>query len=306
MEEREVFHLQVDGENEGRRLDAYLSDCLSNFTRSRIQSLIEDGQITVGGQKTKAGLKIRSGMSIQVSIPEPVPLMLEPQDIPLDIIYEDKDIIVINKQKDLVVHPAAGNWDGTLVNALLKHCGDSLSDINGVVRPGIVHRIDKDTTGLLVVAKNNTAHQKLSEALKVHEVERTYEAIVDGILKQDEGTVSAAIGRHPTDRKKMAAGVKNGRPAVTHFTVLERLKGYTHVRLELETGRTHQIRVHMAKLGHPVTGDMVYGKKCPKMNTEGQVLHARFLKLIHPSTGQAVSFEAPLPDYFKKLLALLR
>jgi len=298
----------INEPDEGKRLDAFLVSQLESgsLTRSFIQKLIGQGLVTVDGEKVKSGYKIKTGMIVVVEIPEPEPQDVESQDIPLDIIYEDSDIIVINKPKDFVVHPAAGNWKGTLVNALLYHCRDSLSDINGVIRPGIVHRIDKDTSGLLVVAKNNNAHLKLSEQLKNHQIQRIYEAIVDGIIKDDEGKISAPIGRHPINRKKMAVNYKNGKPAVTHFKVIERYKGYTHIKLQLETGRTHQIRVHMASIGHPVSGDLVYGKACKLMDTNGQALHARYLKLKHPVSGEEMIFEAPLPDYFSELLRRLK
>lgn len=300
--------ITVNESDEGKRLDAFLVSQFESesITRSYIQKLIGQGLVKVDWAEVKSGFKLKSGMSIEVNIPEPYTPKIEPQDIPLDIVFEDDDIIVINKPKDLVVHPAAGNWEGTLVNALLYHCKDSLSDINGVIRPGIVHRIDKDTTGLLVVAKNNIAHLKLSTQLKQHQIQRIYEAIVDGKVKDDSGRISAPIGRHPTNRKKMAVNIKNGRPAVTHYKVIEYYKGYTHIQLELETGRTHQIRVHMASIGHPVTGDLVYGKACKLMDTEGQALHARFLKLTHPVSEREMIFEAPLPDYFSGLLLRLR
>ncbi|NLL66365.1 MAG: RluA family pseudouridine synthase [Clostridiaceae bacterium] len=300
--------ITVNESDEGKRLDAFLVSQFESesITRSYIQKLIGQGLVKVDGAEVKSGFKLKSGMSIEVNIPEPYTPKIESQDIPLDIVFEDDDIIVINKPKDLVVHPAAGNWEGTLVNALLYHCKDSLSDINGVIRPGIVHRIDKDTTGLLVVAKNNIAHLKLSTQLKQHQIQRIYEAIVDGKVKDDSGRISAPIGRHPTNRKKMAVNIKNGRPAVTHYKVIEYYKGYTHIQLELETGRTHQIRVHMASIGHPVTGDLVYGKACKLMDTEGQALHARFLKLTHPVSEREMIFEAPLPDYFSGLLLRLR
>jgi 23S rRNA pseudouridine1911/1915/1917 synthase len=300
--------ITVNESDEGKRLDAFLVSQFESesITRSYIQKLIGQGLVKIDGAEVKSGFKLKSGMSIEVNIPEPYTPKIESQDIPLDIVFEDDDIIVINKPKDLVVHPAAGNWEGTLVNALLYHCKDSLSDINGVIRPGIVHRIDKDTTGLLVVAKNNIAHLKLSTQLKQHQIQRIYEAIVDGKVKDDSGRISAPIGRHPTNRKKMAVNIKNGRPAVTHYKVIEYYKGYTHIQLELETGRTHQIRVHMASIGHPVTGDLVYGKACKLMDTEGQALHARFLKLTHPVSEREMIFEAPLPDYFSGLLLRLR
>lgn len=300
--------ITVNESDEGKRLDAFLVSQFESesITRSYIQKLIGQGLVKIDGAEVKSGFKLKSGMSIEVNIPEPYTPKIESQDIPLDIVFEDDDIIVINKPKDLVVHPAAGNWEGTLVNALLYHCKDSLSDINGVIRPGIVHRIDKDTTGLLVVAKNNIAHLKLSTQLKQHQIQRIYEAIVDGKVKDDSGRISAPIGRHPTNRKKMAVNIKNGRPAVTHYKVIEYYKGYTHIQLELETGRTHQIRVHMASIGHPVTGDLIYGKACKLMDTEGQALHARFLKLTHPVSEREMIFEAPLPDYFSGLLLRLR
>lgn len=298
----------INESDEGKRLDSFLVSQMEpeSVTRSFIQKLIGQGLVTVDGAKVKSGFKIKTGMSVYIKIPEPQTPEIESQDIPLDIVFEDNDIIVINKPKDLVVHPAAGNWEGTLVNALLYHCRDSLSDINGVIRPGIVHRIDKDTTGLLVVAKNNNAHLKLSDQLKNHQVQRIYEAIVDGKIKDDMGKISASIGRHPTNRKKMAVNIKNGRPAATHFKVLERYKGYTHIQLKLETGRTHQIRVHMASIGHPVTGDLVYGKACKLMDTWGQALHARYLTLKHPVSDEEITFEAGLPDYFSGLLLRLK
>lgn len=300
----EVFIVTIN--EEGKRLDAFLVEKMNGVTRNFIQKLIECGNALVDGEAVKSGYKMKTGMKIEVTKPEPVPLALEPQEIPLDIVFEDNDIIVINKPKDLVVHPAAGNWEGTLVNALLSHCKDSLSDINGVIRPGIVHRIDKDTTGLLVVAKNNESHIKLSEQLKEHNIQRTYEAVVDGVLKEDSGKIEAPIGRHPVHRKKMAVNKQNGKYAVTHYSVIERFKGYTYIQLTLETGRTHQIRVHMSSLGHPVTGDTVYGKACTLINTEGQALHARFLKLVHPRSNEEMIFEAPLPSYLQELLERLK
>ncbi|HOK42856.1 MAG TPA: RluA family pseudouridine synthase [Thermoclostridium caenicola] len=304
MESQELeFHTAE--EDAGLRLDVWLTEKLSDVTRSFVQKLIEDKHVLVDGSAVKSGFKLKKGMTVRVRIPEPVSAELKPQDIPLDVVYEDADIIVINKQKDMVVHPAAGNWDGTLVNALLNHCGDSLSDINGVIRPGIVHRIDKDTSGLLVVAKNNAAHLRLSDMLKRHEIVRTYEAIVDGVIREESGRIDAPIGRHPTNRLKMAVTFRNAKEAITHYTVVRRYPSHTWVRLKLETGRTHQIRVHMAYIGHPVTGDPLYGKKCSLMDTGGQVLHARFLEFMHPTTGQFMHFEAPLPDYFTRLVDLL-
>jgi 23S rRNA pseudouridine1911/1915/1917 synthase len=284
-----------------KRLDVYLAENLPQVSRSYVQKLIKENRVLVNGKSTKSRIKTEPGMVITVDLPEPETLSVNPQNIPLDIVYEDQDIIIVNKPKDMVVHPAPGNWDNTLVNALLYHC-DDLSDINGVIRPGIVHRIDKDTSGLIAAAKNNAAHQSLACQLKEHTMERIYEAVVEGIIAEDKGTIKAPIGRHPSDRKKMAVIPDKGRHAVTHYEVLSRLKGVTHVRCSLETGRTHQIRVHMAYIRHPVYGDPVYGRSSRKAGTNGQMLHARFLKLKHPSTGEAMEFEAPLPEDFIKLL----
>lgn len=304
MESGELeFH--TGEEDAGFRLDVWLTERLSDVTRSFVQKLIEEEHVLVDGRAVKSGFKLKKGMTVHVRIPEAVSGEAKPEDIPLDVVYEDRDIIVINKPKNMVVHPAAGNWDGTLVNALLNHCGDSLSDINGVIRPGIVHRIDKDTSGLLVAAKNNTAHLRLSEMLKRHEIVRTYEAIVDGVIREDSGRIDAPIGRHPVNRLKMAVTYKNAKEAITHYTVVKRYPSHTWVRLKLETGRTHQIRVHMAYIGHPVTGDPLYGRKCSLMDTGGQVLHARYLEFTHPTTGQFMRFEAPLPDYFTRLVDAL-
>ncbi len=288
----------------GVRLDVYLAEKLTGVSRSYVQKLIEDDRVQVNGSPAKARVKTASGMIITVELPEPEPLDVKPADLPIDIVYEDEDILIINKPKDMVIHPAPGNRDNTLVNALLFHC-DDLSDINGVIRPGIVHRIDKDTTGLLAVAKNNAAHQSLAEQLKDHSMERIYEAIVEGIIQEDRGTIDAPIGRHPIDRKKMAVTPGKGRSAVTHFEVLSRLSGATHVRCRLETGRTHQIRVHMAYIRHPVYGDPLYGASTKKADVGGQMLHARYLILTHPSTGKKMQFEAPLPQGFIDLLEKL-
>ena len=289
----------------GKRLDLAVSE-LAEVTRSAAQSLIESEQVKVNGKKASKSYKVAAGDEIEYSIPEPQPYDVIPQNIPIDIIYEDDDIIVVNKPKGMVVHPAAGNPDGTLVNALLYHCGERLSGIGGVMRPGIVHRIDKDTSGLLVVAKNDFAHNFLSEEIKEHKVSRIYHAVVCGRFKEAEGTVDAPIGRHMTDRKKMAVykTTEHAREAITHFRVEEEYNGFTRLRLELETGRTHQIRVHMAFRGHPLLGDTVYGgghSKFERQNAEllsGQCLHAKELILTHPRSGEMMRFESPLPEYF--------
>ena len=293
-------------------MDQFLAAQLPEFSRARIQALIKSGDVTVNGKTTKAKTPVELGMRIEVNIPEPEPAEAQPQDIPISVLYEDRDVIVIDKESGMVVHPAAGNPDGTLVNAVLFHCGD-LSGIGGVERPGIVHRIDKDTAGLLVVAKNDAAHVALSEQLKVHEVNRVYEAIALGNFKEDSGTVNAPIGRHPVDRKRMAIVRREGegREAITHYRVLARFGGMTHIECVLETGRTHQIRVHMASQGHPLLGDPVYGGNGTKFEARhrqlisGQCLFARRLSLTHPRTGERMHFEAPLPLEFKALLEIL-
>lgn len=294
-------------EDTGTRLDSALTRGLQNIlpgkSRNNFQKLIDSGCVTLGGQTLKANYKLREGDVIEISLPETEELSVTPENIPLDIVYEDKDIIVINKARGMVVHPADGNYTGTLVNALLFHCQD-LSDINGVKRPGIVHRIDKDTTGLLVAAKNNFAHNVLAEQIKEHKVSRIYYALTEGIFAENAGTVNAPIGRHPVDRKKMAVNTKNGKSAVTHFTVIRRYRDTTLVKCRLETGRTHQIRVHMAYIGHPIVGDPVYGKRNPRGMT-GQALHAGALTLRHPVTGEEMTFTAPLPCDFQKLLNML-
>jgi 23S rRNA pseudouridine1911/1915/1917 synthase len=286
-----------------KRLDVFLAEN-SNLTRSGIKNLIEQGKITVNGGPAKAGGKITGGDIVRVRLIPSHPVELEPQDIPINIVYQDGDIAVINKTQGMVVHPAVGNEQGTLVNALLFNIKD-LSGINGEIRPGIVHRLDKDTSGLLVIAKNNEAHLALSEQIKTKQAKRIYRALVDGNLKQDEGVIDLPIGRHPTDRKKMAV-VKTGRHAVTHYRVLERFKGYTYVECALETGRTHQIRVHMKHLGHPVAGDGKYGRAQNSLGHKGQLLHAYRLGLFHPVTGEYMEFEAPLPEYFESALKKLR
>ena len=286
----------------GERADALVSRLIPDLTRSAAQRLLEEGAVTLEGRPVKKNYKTAPGDVLQVELPDPQPVEVLPQDIPLDVVYEDGDVIVVNKPVGLVVHPAPGHPDGTLVNALLYHCGDSLSGINGQLRPGIVHRIDRDTSGLIIAAKNDRAHLALAAQLQDHTLARTYEAVAVGGLKEDAGTVDAPIGRHPVDRKRMAVDWKNGRRAVTHYTVLGRYPGYTHVECHLETGRTHQIRVHMAHLGHPLLGDTVYGAKKPWPGLAGQCLHARKLRFLHPSTGQPLELECPLPDWFRQVL----
>ena len=292
---------------EGDRIDRYLSEELEDRSRSYIQKLIKEQYVKVNEKPVKANYRLSLGDMVEIDFPEAKEPDIVPEDIPMDILYEDQDIIMINKPKQMVVHPAPGHYSGTLVNALMYHCGDELSGINGTMRPGIVHRIDMDTTGSLVVCKNDMAHQSLSAQLKEHSIRRIYVAIVHGNIKEDSGTVNAPIGRHPTERKKMSTHCKNGREAITHYQVLERFGDYTYIQCELETGRTHQIRVHMASIGHPLLGDQVYGpKKCPFPTLQGQTLHARTLGIIHPRTGEYLEVNAPLPDYFEELLESLR
>jgi len=294
--------LSLTADRAGERADAFLARAIPDLTRSAAQRLLEEGAVTLSGRPVKKNYKTTPGDVLEVALPEPEPVDIVPQDIPLDVVYEDGDVIVVNKPVGLVVHPAPGHPDGTLVNALLYHCGDSLSGINGELRPGIVHRIDRDTSGLIIAAKNDRAHLALAAQLQDHSLARVYEAVAVGNLKEDEGTVEAPIGRHPVDRKKMAIDWKDGRRAVTHWTVLGRYPGYTHIQCRLETGRTHQIRVHMASLGHPLLGDVVYGSKKPWPGLAGQCLHARKLKFIHPTTNELVEVECPLPDWFEKVL----
>lgn len=289
----------------GERIDALLARNCPELTRSAAQRLIDNGEVLVNDCPVRKNYKIRIGDLVSLTLPEPEDVELVAQDIPLDIAYEDEDLIVINKARGMVVHPAPGHPDGTLVNALLWHCGDSLSGIGGEKRPGIVHRIDMDTSGLIIVAKNDFAHQALSAQLSDHSLHRVYEAVVHGRISADEGTVNAPIGRHPVDRKRMAIVARGGREAVTHYSVLERYRDFTHVRCRLETGRTHQIRVHMESIGHPLLGDLVYGRKKAEKGLSGQCLHARELKFIHPRSGQPVHIVTPLPDYFLDVLSKL-
>lgn len=288
----------------GERLDAALARLVPSLSRSQAQRLIEQGAVTHGGRPVKKNEKLSAGDTLELTLPEAREVPIEAQPIPLEVCYEDADVIVVNKPKGLVVHPAPGHADGTLVNALLAHCGDSLSGIGGEKRPGIVHRIDKDTSGLIIAAKNDFAHQKLAAQLQDHTLARVYECVVVGNLKEDSGTVDAPIGRHPVDRKKMAV-VANGRPAVTHWRVLDRFRGFTHVECRLETGRTHQIRVHMAYIGHPILGDTVYGSKKPVPGLQGQCLHAVGLRFLHPRTGEMVELHCGLPEEFRAQLCKL-
>ncbi len=298
--------LVIGAEHQDARADLAVSELLEGQTRSGIQKLMLAGAVLCGGRPLSKNDRVAEGQTIEVLLPDPAPMeQAEPENIPLDIVYEDDDLLVVNKPKGMVVHPAPGNRDKTLVNALLYHCGDSLSGINGVIRPGIVHRIDKDTSGLLIVAKNDFAHQSLAAQIKEHSFTREYEAVVYGHLREQSGTVDAPIGRHPTDRKKMTVTQKNSRRAVTHYQVLEELPGFSYVRLRLETGRTHQIRVHMAYLGHPVAGDPVYGPKKVIPSLNGQCLHARVIGFRHPRDGQYIELTSPLPPYFTDFLACL-
>lgn len=298
--------MEITPEMEGERIDKCISNYLESLSRSYIQKIIKDGKAYVNDAVVKANYKVKVDDKVQFEIPDCEEPDIPPQDIPLDILYEDKDILIVNKPKDMVVHPAPGHYEGTLVNAIMFHCKDELSGINGVLRPGIVHRIDKDTTGSIIICKNDEAHRKIAQQLKEHSIKRKYRAIVYGRIMEEEGTVNAPIGRHPTDRKKMAINEKNGKPAVTHYKVLERFDKYTYIECQLETGRTHQIRVHMTSIGHPLLGDEVYGNaKCP-FKLEGQTLHAMTIGFIHPTTGEYVEYEAPLPEYFEHLLQILR
>ena len=289
-------------EKGGERIDKYLSEQLEDMTRSHIQKLIKENMVRVNGMAVKSNFKLSASDQIEVEIPELKEPDILPENIPLDILYEDQDILVVNKPKGMVVHPAPGHYTGTLVNAIMYHCKDNLSGINGVMRPGIVHRIDMDTTGSLLICINDRAHQALAEQLKEHSITRKYHAIVHGRLKEDEGTIDKPIGRHPIDRKKMSVHCTNGREAITHYRVLKRFQQFTYIECQLETGRTHQIRVHMSSIGHPILGDQIYGPaKCP-YKLQGQTLHAKVLGITHPTTGEYMEFDAPLPDYFQALL----
>ncbi len=302
-----LMKIEIEEEYDDIRVDKVLAAYFSDMSRSYLQKLIENGNVTLAGKTLKANFKVSSGQEVEILLPEPETLKVEPENIPLDILYEDSDVIVVNKPKNMVVHPAAGHYSGTLVNALLYHCKDSLSGINGIMRPGIVHRIDKDTTGALVVCKNDASHQFVAAQLKEHSITRKYEAIVYQTFKETEGRVEGPIGRHPSERTKMAINYKNGKDAITNYRVLENLGNqYAHIECRLETGRTHQIRVHMTSLHHPLLGDTVYGPAKDPFGLEGQTLHARVLGFVHPTTKEYMEFEAPLPEYFKKLLQKLR
>ncbi len=304
MNEQE-FEFKIDDESVGLRIDSFLSDKLENFTRSHIQKIVQDGGIKVNEKLVSKSYKLCKGDLVKVYFAENTELEITAQDIPLDIIYEDADLLIVNKPKGMVVHPAPGNPDGTLVSALLYHCKGQLSGINGVNRPGIVHRIDRDTSGLLVVAKSDVAHLGLSEQFSEHSIKREYHAIVYGNIKDDIGTVNAPIGRHPVNRKQMAITLTNSKHAVTHFEVLERFGNFTYIKCRLETGRTHQIRVHMASLGHPIAGDEVYGPKKVIKSLGGQCLHAKLLGFTHPVTGKELVFDSSLPTYFTKFIKTL-
>ena len=302
----EEFCFEITEEPEDERIDKCLAALMDTLSRSYIQKMVKEGQVTVNGEVVKGSYRLKCDDRVAFFLPEAQEPDILPEDIPLDILYEDSDVIVVNKPKGMVVHPAAGHYSGTLVNALMYHCGSELSGINGVMRPGIVHRIDRDTTGSVIVCKNDNAHRVIAEQLKEHSITRRYIAVCQGVLREDEGVIDKPIGRHPTDRKKMAVNERNGKRAVTHYRVLQRFEKYTYIECELETGRTHQIRVHMAAVGHPLLGDEVYGSgKCP-FKLQGQVLHAKTLGFVHPSTGEYVEVDAPVPGYFAELLRKLK
>lgn len=300
-----VFHIAEDMEDE--RIDICVSMLIDSLSRSFIQKMIKEGRVYVNGAVVKSSFRVKAEDEVRFALPEPVEPRIVAENIPLDILYEDSDVIVVNKPKGMVVHPAAGHYNGTLVNALMYHCGKELSGINGVMRPGIVHRIDRDTTGSIIICKNDKAHNEIAAQLKEHSINRRYEAILYGVIAEDEGVIDRPIGRHPTDRKKMAVNERNGKRAVTHYRVLRRFQKYTYVECVLETGRTHQIRVHMASIGHPVLGDEVYasGKRSP-FKLEGQTLHAKTLGFVHPMTKEYIEVEAPLPEYFEHMLSVLQ
>lgn len=302
--EQQTF--EAGAEYDGERLDKFLAAIYPEQSRTFFQKLIKENHVTVNDKHEKSNFRLHAEDIVMVEIPPAVSVSILPEDIPLDILYEDEDLLVVNKPKGMVVHPSAGHYSGTLVNAILFHCKDSLSGINGEIRPGIVHRIDKDTTGSLIVCKNDESHVKIAEQIKAHTVTRRYRGIVNGIIKEDNGTIEGAIGRHPTERKKMAINEKNGKPAVTHYKVLERLKKHTYMEFELETGRTHQIRVHMASIGHPLLGDTVYGGEKNAHGLTGQTLHAMTIGFVHPRTEEYMEITAPLPEYFEKLLQKLK
>lgn len=306
FEFNELISFKIDSESAGERIDKILSVILNDFSRSFVQNLFTDGLVFCNSKKVSKSFRPKSGDIISFSVPEPKDLFLEPQNIPLDIVYEDNDLLVVNKPRGMVVHPAPGNYDSTLVNALLWHCKDNLSGINGVVRPGIVHRIDKDTSGLLLVAKNDVAHISLSSQISEHSLDREYRAVIHGHLKEQEGTVDAPIGRSPNDRKKMCVINRNSKNAVTHYRVIEEFKDFSFVALKLETGRTHQIRVHMSYLGHPVAGDYVYGPKNGVTYLNGQCLHAGIIGFTHPVSGERIRLESSLPDYFTDFLGRIK
>ena len=300
----EIKNFLVGEDEEGDRLDVYLSEQLGDMSRSYIQKIIKDKKVEVNGKVEKAKYLVKEDDKIKIEIPTPKLLEVVPQDIPIDIVYEDNDVLIVNKPQNMVVHPAPGNYENTLVNAILYHCKDKLSSINGVIRPGIVHRIDKDTSGLLMIAKNNNAHNSLAEQLKDHSITREYEFICHGVVKEDKITVDKPLGRNPKDRLKMAI-VKDGKHAVTHFEVIQRFDNFTHMIARLETGRTHQIRVHALSINHPLLGDPVYGPKNSKFKLDGQTLHAKKIGFIHPTTNEYIEFDSELPDYFKNIIKKL-
>ena len=305
-EPNRIYCFQITEETEDERIDKFLSECIASLSRSYIQKLLKEGLVQVNGSPVKANYRLTCEDEVRLELPPASEPDIQPEKIPLDILFEDEDILVVNKPKGMVVHPAAGHYTGTLVNAVMEHCKENLSGINGVLRPGIVHRIDRDTTGSVIICKNDYAHSRIAAQLKEHSVVRRYHAICYGVLTEDEKTICAPIGRHPTDRKKMAVNEKNGKAAVTHIKVLRRFTNYTYIECRLETGRTHQIRVHMASIGHPLLGDEVYaaGRKSP-FKLEGQCLHARILGFEHPRTGTYIETDAPLPEYFQHLLRIL-